>query len=325
MEPAIQARFTAEVQAAVAAAVGVDSEQVGKNLGFESFVHQVERDGQAVFVKSTWSGRRTQAQVQAEVDFVRHLADGGAPVTRPVRLADGADVVSVPAPDGAFLVSACEQAKGSRLAAGDVTEAHLAAWGRMAGTMHRLAADPKCAAWMSDRPAWEREYEDLLPFAKDERVRQRYESLLARLRELPSDAAVYGLNHTDLHDANVHWEGLAPTAFDFEDCMGFWYASDLAIVLYYTLNRHVEQSQRQAAYVRFRSALREGYEVEHTLPEAAWETLPLFLDFRETLLWLVCERSVPHERRGEAFVKWMDGMHARIVGGIHPFDLRFDD
>ncbi len=323
MEPEIRARFTADVRAAVAASVGVPADALSDNLGFESFVHKAERPGGAIYVKSTWSERRTQAQTQAELSFVRHLADGGASVTRPVPLADGSDVAPVPADGGAFLVSAHKEAPGARLAVGAVTDAHLFAWGELVGRMHKLAADPICERWTAERPAWTEEYEPLLRYASDSRVAERYEAQLAALKELPTGPDVFGLIHTDLHDANVHFDGLTPTAFDFEDCIGFWYASDLAIILYYALNRHIQKSQRQEAYERFARHLRAGYETVHTLPDSAWESFPLFLDIRDCVLWLVSERSVPRGERGPAFQEWIDGIFERIVGGEHAMSLHF--
>lgn len=325
MDTDIRARFTPEVRAAVAEAAGVAPDALGKNLGFESFVHEVQRpeDG-TVFVKSTWSERRTQGQIAAELAFVRHLADGGASVARPLALADGSELAAIPAQGGHFYVGVFANAIGKRLEKGEVTEEHLVAWGRLLGHMHRLARDPACAPWMAARPHWQTEYEEVRRFATDPRMAKRYDEQLRQLAALPTTPDVFGYCHTDPHDANVHWDGTTPMAFDFDDGQGFWYASDIAIVLYYTVNRHVPKEDWQAAYDRYLPLVRAGYEQEHTLPASAWATLPLFLDVRDSILWLVCERSISYDERSPAFTAWMDAIFARCVSGEHAFGLTFD-
>lgn len=322
MQPEIRAKFTPAVLDRVARAVGVDAGEFRLHDAFESVVHEVVRDDESIFVKAIWSQRRTPSEVRAEMAFVRLLADAGVRVARPVSI-QAEDVVTIPAEGGAFHVSATTCAPGEILAKDAIHEAHFVQWGKLLGQMHGIASQPACRDLIHERPTWEQEHGSYRPFAKDPRVLKRFDATIATIAALPREPDVFGLIHSDVHAHNVHWLGEVPTAFDFEDCMGFWYMSDVAIVLFYTLANLPGSEAIQEEFRRNLAWIRRGYEQAFQLPDSAWDTLPLFMNLRELVLFLVIERSIPPETRYERLVTAMEKRFARIIGGEGALGLRF--
>ncbi len=322
MEPAVRARYTSEVQAKVAAAVGATPEALGTPGGFESFVHEVGVPGSRRIVKATWHERRTLEQLGAEHHFLGALADAGAPVCRPLPLASGELVASVRAGDGHFHVMCYEHAEGECLTRDAWTPDLFKAWGAMVGTLHRIAAAYVGPPAPLSRPTWQQEYTEVVGMLGDARARSALEAVLADVRALPRTPGSFGSMHGDLHRHNVHWAGGQPRVFDFDDMLDFWFASDVAIVLYYAVLRPIwHADDKQADYDAVKAAVLEGYRREHDLPQAAWNTLPLFLKLREITLLAVCERSIPASERPPELVADMAGWRSRTLEGRPPHDL----
>lgn len=320
MTPDVRAALTPEVHANIVEAIGATADTVRLEGGFESFVYEWTRPDGVVFVKATWSGRRTREQIVAELQFVRHLAEAGVSVAAPVPMS-GDLVRTVPAGDGAFHVSATRAAPGRRLAKDELETSHFEQLGALLAQLHAVGRQPEARALIEARPSWEDAHAALLPFATDPRIAARTRALLEELAGLPRDPDVFGLIHSDVHLGNVLWADARPTAFDFDDCLGFWYASDIAIVLYYTLSSAPGSAAAQAEFDHHRTALRRGYERVGALPDAAWQTVPRFMDLREAVLYLVVERSVPAESRTGAFAAAVQARRERLSAGVPALGL----
>lgn len=89
----------------------------------------------------------------------------------------------------------------------------------------------------------------------------------------------YGLIHADLYPENVLFKAGKAYPIDFEDCgYGYW-MWDIAIALcQWTWGDNWEQ---------MRDAFRDGYTQVHTLPDAQWSQLALFVatQFATMVLW----------------------------------------
>lgn len=324
MTPEVRAKLTPEVEADIIERIGASASSWEAKGGFESFVYEWTRPDGVVFVKATWGGRRTPEQIAAEMQFVRHLADADVPVGAPVALAGDSDVVTVPVDGGAFHLSATRQAPGRRIPKAELTPEHFEQYGSMLARMHQVAQISEVRGLMQHRPSWEDDHRALEPYAATPAILEGYRALLDQVATLPRAPDVYGLVHTDAHLGNVYFDGTHPTAFDFDDSLGFWYASDLAIVLFYTLNEPHGTAAMEEELVRNLASLRRGYERHSGLPEAAWQTLPLFLDLREAVLCLVVDRSVPAERQTGAFGVLVQGRRTRVAQQQHALGLTSD-
>lgn len=321
MEPHIKARFTPDVRAQVAAVVGVSVSALEDLGGFESFVFRLPEH--RLVVKATWSGRRTEAQLGAELHFVNHLADHGAPVCRALPLADGALIGAVPAEGGVFRITAFAEAPGRVLRREDWTEEILRTWGETVGTLHRLSTAYPGPPPPLARPTWEAEHGAYRHILRDEPdMLACFDALLAEVAALPRTPGTFGAVHTDLHRNNLHWQDGRAMVFDFDDMLDFWFASDLAIVLYYGVLNPIWTDSRQADFERLYPMIMEGYARQHTLPDEAVATIPLFMRLREQVLRAVVLRSIPPDRRPPQQVRYLEAVTARILAGEPALGLR---
>ena len=297
MEAAIRIEYAPAVRAAVAAAVGVRPEALRDPGGFNSFVHEALVDGHERIVKATWGGRRSREEVGAELHFVTYLADGGAPVCRPVELAGGELQRSVASANGAFHVTCWEKAAGRSLSREELTPELFRPWGALIGRLHHLGAAYPGPPPPLARPSWRAEHEALAAFvADDPEMHARFVEMLDGLEALPKRAGTSGPMHTDLHHHNLFWHEGLPRAFDFEDMLDFWFVSDLAIVLFYAVLSPCKGRTIQERYDSFERPLWEGYATEHDLPPDMRAEMPRFLALREQVLRAVMLRSTPPDQ-----------------------------
>ncbi len=323
MEPAVRAQFTDEVHARVARAVGVEPADLVSLGGFESYVHETLLDGTPRIVRSMWHQRRTPEEIGAELHFVGALADQGVPACRALPLTNGALLTTVPSDGGAFHVCCFEKAPGGVLEREAWTEETFEIWGALAGQMHRVGMAYGGPPAPMHRPTWQEEYAAIQAIVEDDApYRDALSNLLGRLEELPQTPDTFGPMHTDLHRHNLYWHEGTPRVFDFDDMLDFWFVADLAIILYYAVMNPIwHADDAQADYDRVKAATLRGYRREHTLPETALDTLPVFLDLREHTLHAVILRSILPEERSDSMRRYMAETEARIRAGAPALGL----
>lgn len=189
------------------------------------------------YLRLTDADHRAKTELLAELDFVSHLAAGGAAVSRPVPSCDGHVLHTVQAGGRTYFASVFTPIGGEMLRYGTEPEnrAPLQAWGRALGQIHRLAERYKLPPDLS-RFTWSSEpvmanAERHLPQTEVE-ARQELDTLRAWLAEAPQDPQSFGMIHGDFGRPNCRLVDGRVAAFDFGDCGYHWFAYDLAIMVY---------------------------------------------------------------------------------------------
>lgn len=323
MHPEVQARYTSEVRAAVAHAVGVAPDALQDIDAFESLVHEIAVDDSTRIVKATWSGRRSAEAVQAELDFVTYLADHGAPACRPLALRSGALLDTIPCEGGGWHVTVWEKAPGGHLLRAELQPEHFGPWGALVGRFHRLASVYRAEHGPDARPTWREELDGLAVGAHNEPdLIEHYQVLRERIAALPQDPKCFGPIHADLHHGNIHWDDDgAMHVFDFEDMIDYWFVYDLAVVLFHSVRFPDDESQEQARCDAFAPALLDGYRSEYELAPEQYEALPLFLSEREQVIRAVILRSIPPEKRSDIVARFVEEAGVRIRAGQPPLGV----
>ena len=252
----------------------------------------VSRDGEKLYVLRISSlGDRSENDYLAEVEFVRYLAENGAPVANVIPSVRGRLVECVEADDKSVYVSLFAYAKGMLLAdngyryrEGVPLTEYFYNTGKALGAIHRLSKTYKP---VHSRPDYFDKYnmaylDDLIPDEYSE-LKSAIAARLETFRVLPTDTQSYGLVHFDYSDGNYHIDMNtgAITVFDFDNCMNCWYMFDLA-----NLWLHNEGWTRQGPNLGKRFEIMQqcfdlqlqGYKSETDLPEEMLENLPLFID-----------------------------------------------
>ena len=236
-------------------------------------------------------GDRSENDYLAETEFVRFLAENGAPVADVIPSIHGRLVECVETNGKAIYVSLFAYAKGMLLADngyryrdGAPQSEYFYNTCKALGAIHRLS---RAYTPVHPRPdyfdKYNMEYLDRLIPAEYDELKSAIAKRLEAFRALPKDKGSYGLVHFDFSDGNYHidMETGAITVFDFDNCMYCWYMFDLANLWLHNegWTRHETEPGKRFALMRQCFDLQlQGYKTETDLPEEMLEKLPLFID-----------------------------------------------
>ena len=280
-----------------------DFREVEGHEGGRNRIFICSKGGEKKFVlRISATGDRTENDYLAETEFVRFLAENGAPVAdvipsvngKLVEVIDGADSIAA-GDDGAapVFISLFEYAKGMLLADnayryrdGAPLSEYFFNTGKTLGKIHALSKNFKPVAALH-RPdyfdKYNMEYLGRLIPDKYSELKSAIAACLETFRVLPTDAQSYGLIHFDFSDGNYHidmYNGNI-TVFDFDNCLYCWYMFDLA-----NLWLHNEGWTRQEPDPDKRFAIMQqcfelqlkGYKSETSISDELLNQLPLFID-----------------------------------------------
>ena len=234
---------------------------------------------------------RSENDYLAETEYVRFLAENGAPVADVIRSVQDRLVERMNADGKTVYVSLFAYAKGMLIAdngyryrEGAPLDEYFYNTGKALGTIHRLS---KAYVPVRHRPdyfdKYNMEYLDRLIPDEYGGLKTAAAKRLEAFRALPKDKSCFGLVHFDFSDGNWHIDMNtgAVTVFDFDNCMYCWYMFDLANLWIHNegWTRQETDPGRRFALMRQCFGLQlQGYKSETDLPEEMLERLPLFID-----------------------------------------------
>ena len=254
----------------------------------------VSRNGEKQYVlRISALGDRSENDYLAETEFVRFLAENGAPVADVIPSVNGklVECMEADADGKAVYVSLFAYAKGMLIAdngyryrEGVPLSEYFYNTGKALGAIHRLS---KIYMPVHKRP----NYFDKYNMAYINRlISDEYSELktaiakrLDEFHTLPMDKSCYGLVHFDFSDGNYHidMDTGAITVFDFDNCMNCWYMFDLANL--WTHNEgwtrpETDPDKRFALMQQCFDLQLQGYRTETEIPDEILNKLPLFID-----------------------------------------------
>jgi Ser/Thr protein kinase RdoA (MazF antagonist) len=253
-----------------------------------NFVFTFKQSGRDGVLRFNHAREREPAELQAEVDFVNHLAGRGVWVSRPQRSLAGHFVESVETPLGLYHAVVFEKLSGRQYdEVAELPPALWPAWGRALAQLHNAAQGYS----NSGRPTWQDQFDRLAEtLPKDEAAAREALTRARRAAErLPVTAQNFGLIHFDFELDNLIWQDARPGSLDFDDCAGYWYAADIAFALRGIFDDRPDRVDLN--HPRLLSFM-EGYRSARDLDEAALEPLRLFLVmnrlFQFARIWRAC-------------------------------------
>jgi Ser/Thr protein kinase RdoA (MazF antagonist) len=250
--------------------------------GYESRVYEVHRAGTTCILRLTRSRCRSRDEIAAELEWVAFLHRAGLPVAKPA-LEPLKAMNALNTGDGQVTAVLFERAPGRPFRPEDWSPRTALRWGELLAAMHALARD-----YVPPRPPHRRHWRDDVRFQAEKYVpageRDFYRAwrrVCARLAELPSDPAHYGLIHADVGPENMSLEDPdgAITLFDFADSIYSWFAHDLACSICEA--RHYCRAAGIDLPSWFTPALFEGYRRRQHLERDWEEWLDDFLELQE--------------------------------------------
>jgi len=320
MEFEIKSRYSDGILHDAMCRYDIAPDQITLLDGFESYIYEFTRDRGDYILRIGHSRRRTPELIQGEVEWINHLADGGAGVARAIHSKADRLVEAIgDGHDGQFLATAFVKALGRPVWEVGWTPVLYQTYGQLLGRIHALSKAYMPSDLAIRRYAWNHPQNmdvlDWLP--ADEPVPiEKFQYIIKHLETLPHDTDGYGLIHQDAHSGNffVDDDGRI-TLFDFDDCVYGWYVYDIAMVVFYMVVNHPDpDGLMQAFWPRFWA----GYCAENTLDPAWLAEIPWFLKLREVDLYALHFRSFedvnnldnPWSRQ------YMDGRRERIEDDV---------
>ena len=252
----------------------------------------VKRNGENQYVlRISDLGDRTGEDYLAETEFVRFLAENGAPAADVIPSVHGRLSERVEADGKTVYVSLFAYAKGMLLAdngyryrEGAPLSEYFYNTGKTLGVIHRLS---KAYAPVHRRPDYFDKYNmeylnRLIPEEYGE-LKAAIASRLDVFHALPKDKGCYGMVHFDFSDGNYHinMDTGGITVFDFDNCMNCWYMFDLANLWIHNegwTRQETDPGKRFSLMMQCFGLQLQGYKTETDLPEEMLEKLPLFID-----------------------------------------------
>lgn len=257
--------------------------------GEDGDVFEVARAGKPHILKLVPTAADRVAALAEKADFAAYLHQHGVRLSLPVPSPAGRRVEIVQDGESLVAVSLYVKAPGKHPDPGDPTiwnEALFRQWGQVVGRMHRLAGTYHDGEHI---PTWREEHAFMAEWLRDEAVKTRWLSLGEHLRHLPTPDGAYGLIHNDLHQFNFMLHGGEITLFDFDVCTHHWFMTDIGIAVFHALwPLDGAQPEARTAFAQaFLAAFMAGYELEHCLDPVWLAELPVFLKYRQILLYTV--------------------------------------
>ncbi|MBN2385712.1 MAG: phosphotransferase [Anaerolineales bacterium] len=320
------------------------------SVGCQNLVFAFRRDAREMLLRASFRPDRPIEQMEEEIHFIDHLADGGMRVSRAVPSESGNLVEQVQAGAQIFVLVAFEKAPGMRMPdngyryrEGGTAAEYSQNWGGALGKMHALTKgyiplrpDVRRPTWLEMRPAGEvdRIIPEEMPL-----VREKFKALLAEVRQLPTPANAYGLVHADFNDGNfcIDYSNGDITVFDFDDSCYGWFMKELADAWDGFVGwcaRKPDPQQRRDSMQRSMDGVMLGYSRENSLDPAWLDRLPFFLKVIE-MEALMCrlgyalDNNIPLEEEGAVnyLVRCIEedipylGLYDPIFSPEQPFSL----
>ncbi len=265
---------------------------VSGHEGGRNRIVAVSRNGEKQYVlRFSALGDRSGNDYLAETEFVRFLAENGAPVADVIPAVRGRLVERMEADGKAVYASLFAYAKGMLIAdngyryrEGAPLSEYFYNTGKALGAIHRLS---RTYTPVHSRPDYFDKYnmtylDRLIPEEYSE-LKKAIAGRLDEFRALPRDKEDYGLIHFDFSDGNYHidMETGAITVFDFDNCMNCWYMFDLANLWIHNegwTRQETDPGRRFALMQQCFDLQLQGYRTETDVAEEMLEKLPLFID-----------------------------------------------
>ena len=271
---------------------GYDCAAVSGHEGGRNQVYICRKDGESKYVlRVSALGDRREEDYLAETEFIRYLAEHGAPVADVLPSANGKLVERYENHGQVSYSSLFVYAKGMlisdngyRYRDGAPLSEYFYNTGKALGKIHRLS---KTYQPLHRRESYFDKYNmdyihRLIPDDYAE-LKQAISRRLEQFQALPRDRASFGLVHFDFSDGNYHidMETGNLTVFDFDNCMECWYMFDLANLWTHGVGWYQfepDAARRMEGMKQYFHTVLEGYRSETDVSDALLARLPLFID-----------------------------------------------
>ena len=274
-------------------------------------VYSFLESGRKRYLRLTSSRDRTKAQIEAELDFIAYLHQGGINVILPISSTAGRLIEEIPVTSSSLFACVFNEAQGERFRYDSTKHKrdHFRLRGRVLGRIHALSKT-YVPSGSFRRFDWDEDklllnVDDFLP--KSETIVWReYHAIKERLRAYPKSSQTYGLIHGDFGDTNYRQQYDRLNIFDFDDCCYHWFVYDLAIAIY-------PHGWRKEG-LQLLDWLLEGYSESMPL-DVTLADITMFCQWRLLYMFLVYAKEWAFEQTSEQQAEWFAHKRENIARG----------
>ncbi|MEQ8676234.1 MAG: phosphotransferase [Aggregatilineales bacterium] len=255
-----------------------------------NIIYRFQANGAGYYLRICHPILHSIEDANATLAYLRHLAENGAPVNRPVKSVNGMYIERLP---DDFYAQVVTEAQGEEIGLDHTDLRVYEAWGESLGKLHRAATSfqpPQGTHYPTVQRFWENVRETAL--RQDDPLREAFLRVDTWLKTL-STQDDYGLCHGDYRPGNVIWdtENFQAVTVDFDEPNYHWFISDVVRALLEFYDRPL--AQRQA----YRTAFLRGYCTARELDDT-WQAkwVPQMTDFAQMRgllmhLWTIQENE----------------------------------
>ena len=160
MEKEIKARFNGNILEEAIKRFGIDSITPVENRGFNNFIYEYKKNSKDYILRIGHTLRSNPLQIEAEIDWINYLAEGGAGVAGAVSSVNGVFAEKInDGYGGSFIATAFKRAKGFSPWDKKYTcseEEFSKYYGAAVGKLHHLTKKYKTNHLKQTRPEWNR-------------------------------------------------------------------------------------------------------------------------------------------------------------------------
>jgi len=257
------------------------------------------------FVRADERGRDA---IEAELDFLHHVAGRGMWVNLPIASHAGCRVEHVGTSLGDYHVVVFDAMAGEARESEQLGPEAYEPWGRALGEVHGAAEgyrDPRRPSWREKLEQARRDVE-----TDDTVGRAALEKLRVALESLPATDANFGLVHWDFCADNIRWGCERLGVIDFDDCAHDWHAADIAYALRDLFD---DRASRVDPGNPLLGAFIRGYRSARPLDDAEITRLPLFT-LMSNLIFYTSLRAIVEEPAATREPPWVDGLRRKLHG-----------
>jgi Ser/Thr protein kinase RdoA (MazF antagonist) len=312
-----------------AARFGADHDSFTSLGGTDGAVYRCRKGSRAYVMKFVPLTNVKEPNYREKIDFVTYLYENGIPIASPVESMRGERVERIEWEPHSYLVTLMPLADGRHPQPRnlyDWNERLFETWGKVMGRMHALTQSYPCWENESGSPpteieGWKEEFQFFVDWCADPRIKAKWMELYPLLEVLPRDRTNYGLVHNDLHQFNFFYnpdarEAHPITIIDFDVCAYQWFIADIAIAVYHAAANGTGEkiTERRNKSRAFLTHFMRGYRQENTLDETWLAHLPLFMKYREILLYIALINSWSESERQKPWNKrWLSEKRTRTL------------
>ena len=202
-----------------------------------NYVFSFVESGERRYLRLTPNGERTEKQIEAELDFVTFLHQGGISAALPIPSVAGRLIEEINYAESSLFACVFESAEGKRFRydSAKSNKKHFRLRGKTLGQIHALSKtyvpseNLRRFTWDEDKLLLEAGA--FLP--KSEKIIWRkFEELKEQLQNYPKSSETFGLIHGDFGETNYRYQNDKLNVFDFDDCCYHWFLYDIAVSVY---------------------------------------------------------------------------------------------